>query len=106
MAVPSTKEWRSIAKSFEEWWNFPLCCGALNTKHVILKAPPNSGSHFYNYKGTFSLVLLVVVDTKYCFWVIDVGGYGKKVMMGFWPTQLLVRYFKLVPSNCLLNGYY
>ncbi|KAM6926036.1 uncharacterized protein PEZ65_009648 [Lycodopsis pacificus] len=77
MAVPTTEEWRSIAVQFEERWNFPLCCGALDGKHVVLKAPANSGSQFYNYKGTFSLVLLAVVDAKYCFRLIDVGGYGR-----------------------------
>ncbi|KAJ4946970.1 hypothetical protein JOQ06_009013 [Pogonophryne albipinna] len=56
MAVPSTEEWRSIAEKFEERWNFPLCCGALDGKHVVLKAPENTGSQFFNYKGTFSLL--------------------------------------------------
>ncbi len=77
MAVPSTDEWRSIAEGFEERWNFPLCCGALDGKHVLIKAPPNTGSQFHNYKGTFSLVLLAVVDARYCFRVIDVRGYGR-----------------------------
>ena len=77
MAVPTTDEWRSIAGRFEERWNFPLCCGALDGKHVVIKAPAHSGSQFYNYKGTFSLVLLAVVDAEYCFRVIDVGGYGR-----------------------------
>ncbi|KAL3054476.1 hypothetical protein OYC64_017419 [Pagothenia borchgrevinki] len=77
MAVPSTEEWRSIAEKFEERWNFPLCCGALDGKHVVLKAPENTGSQFFNYKGTLSLVLLAVVDAERCFRVIDVGGYGR-----------------------------
>ncbi|KAK0137444.1 Protein ALP1-like [Merluccius polli] len=77
MAVPTTDGWRSIAGRFEERWNFPLCCGALDGKHVVVKAPAHSGSQFFNYKGTFSLVLLAVVDAEYCFRVIDVGGYGR-----------------------------
>lgn len=62
MALPNTEEWRSVAEKFEEQWNFLLCCGALDDKHVIVKAPASSGSQFFNYKGTFSLVLLAVVD--------------------------------------------
>ncbi|XP_045917836.1 uncharacterized protein LOC123978573 [Micropterus dolomieu] len=57
MALPNTEEWRSVAEKFEEQWNF-----LLDDKHVIVKAPASSGSQFFNYKGTFSLVLLAVVD--------------------------------------------
>ncbi|CAI5682172.1 unnamed protein product [Oreochromis niloticus] len=39
MAVPSPGDWRSIAEGFQERWNFPLCCGALDGKHVQTKAP-------------------------------------------------------------------
>ncbi|XP_044200971.1 protein ANTAGONIST OF LIKE HETEROCHROMATIN PROTEIN 1-like [Thunnus albacares] len=56
VAVPTMEEWRSIAERFDERWNFPLCCGAVDGKHVVLKAPANSGSQYFNYKGTFSLV--------------------------------------------------
>ena len=74
MAVPTTDEWRSIAGRFEERWNFPLGCGALDGKHVVIKTLALSGSQFYNIKGTFSLVLLAVVDAEYCFRLIDIGG--------------------------------
>ncbi|XP_039454538.1 protein ANTAGONIST OF LIKE HETEROCHROMATIN PROTEIN 1-like, partial [Oreochromis aureus] len=77
MAVPSPGDWRSIAEAFQERWNFPLCCGALDGKHIQTKAPPNSRSMFHNYKGTFSIVLLAVVDAGYRFRVIDIGGYGR-----------------------------
>ncbi|XP_072301720.1 uncharacterized protein [Eucyclogobius newberryi] len=77
MAVPTAEDWRSIAAEFQERWNYPLCCGAIDGKHVRLKAPPNSGSRFFNYKGDHSLVLLAVVDARYRFRVIDVGGYGR-----------------------------
>ncbi|XP_065150370.1 uncharacterized protein [Paramisgurnus dabryanus] len=77
MAVPTTDTWRSIAEGLQEWWNFPLCYGAVDGKHVVIKAPPNSGSQFHNSGGTFSIVLLAVGDAKYCFRVINVGGYGR-----------------------------
>ena len=77
MAVPSTEDWRSIAEEFQHRWNFPLCCGAVDGKHVQMVAPPNSGSQFFNYQGGHSIVLLVVVDAHYRFRVIDVGGYGR-----------------------------
>ncbi|KAG7467890.1 hypothetical protein MATL_G00137030 [Megalops atlanticus] len=77
MPVPTTEDWRSIATGFLHRWNFPNCLGSIDGKHVVIRAPDNSGSLFYNYKGTFLVVLLAVVDAQYCFRVVDVGSYGR-----------------------------
>ncbi|CAB1330043.1 unnamed protein product [Coregonus sp. 'balchen'] len=73
MPVPKEEDWRAIAAEFLERLDFPNCLGSIDGKH----APPSSGSQFYNYKGTYSVVLLAVVDANYCFRVIDVGAYSK-----------------------------
>ncbi|XP_076736083.1 uncharacterized protein LOC143414929 [Maylandia zebra] len=39
MAVPSPGDWRSITEGLQERWNFPLCCAALDGKHIQTKAP-------------------------------------------------------------------
>uniref|UniRef100_A0A3P9LF24 DDE Tnp4 domain-containing protein n=1 Tax=Oryzias latipes TaxID=8090 RepID=A0A3P9LF24_ORYLA len=76
LPVPTEEMWRSTARRFHERWNFPNCLGAMDGKHICIQAPANSGSLYFNYKGTFSVVLLALVDADYRFLVVDVGSYG------------------------------
>lgn len=69
--------WLQIAKEYERVWNFPHCLGAIDGKHVLIQCPALSGSEFYNYKGTFSIVLMAVVDANYCFSFVDIGCQGR-----------------------------
>ena len=77
MPVPTSADWLTMAEEFKTKWHFPNCIGALDGKHVVLQAPPNSGSSHYNYKGTHSIVLMALVDANYMFRIIDVGAYGR-----------------------------
>lgn len=70
-------EWIKIVDDFYNMWNYPNCIGAIDGKHCRIKAPPNSGSTFHNYKGYFSLVLMAIVDARYRFIWVDIGDYGK-----------------------------
>ena len=70
LKVPDTEqEWESVARKFEARWNFPNGVGAIDGKRVIVQQPSNSGSHFYDYKGNNSIVLLAVFGPDYqCLW--------------------------------------
>ena len=74
---PSTEMWQKIAADFSSVWQLPNCIGALDGKHVKIRAPANSGSEFYNYKGYFSIILLAVYDAKYRLILIDIGASGR-----------------------------
>lgn len=58
---------------FSEAWNSQNAIGAIDGKHIMLQAPINSGSEFYNYKGFHSIVLFAVVNANYNFMFSDVG---------------------------------
>ena len=73
---PNKNHWRQIASGFWNRWNYPNCIGALDGKHVILQAPPKSGSLFFNYKGSFPINLMALVDHDYRFTYIDIGQHG------------------------------
>lgn len=73
----SEEEWEAIAEQFQEKWNFPNCVGAIDGKHINVKAPIHSGSEFFNYKAFFSIVLLAVVDANYNFIYVNVGCQGR-----------------------------
>lgn len=76
--MPQLEEnWKQIANEFDQRWNFPNCVGAIDGKHVLLQAPFNSETMFYNYKKTFSIILLAQVNGDYCFTFIDVGAQGR-----------------------------
>lgn len=75
--IPSEEQWNHIAEQFYEKWNFPNCIGALDGKYVVIESPAHSGSKYFSYKKTFSIVLLALVDADYKFLIVDIGGLGK-----------------------------
>ncbi|XP_025158823.1 protein ANTAGONIST OF LIKE HETEROCHROMATIN PROTEIN 1-like isoform X2 [Harpegnathos saltator] len=63
--------WKVIVHDYMERWNFPNCLGAMDGKHIRIDPPLQSGSSYFNYKETFSIVLLGVVDAQLRFIFVD-----------------------------------
>ena len=88
--MPSTtEEWLSLAQGFEETWQFPHAVGAIDWKHINLRAPPGTGSEFFNYKKHFSIVLLAIADARACFIAFELGAPGSKSDGGIFNDSLL-----------------
>ena len=89
MPEPTADMWRNISASYSIKWQFPNCIGSLDGKHVVIQCPRNSGSQYFNYKGSFSVVLLALVDADYRFTPIDVGSFGRNSDGGIFAQSTL-----------------
>ena len=76
MLVPTLDTWIQSEQLFKDRWQFPNCVGAVDCKHCNLICPPRTGSWYRNYKHSFSIVLLAVVDAAYKFTWVDIGRSG------------------------------
>ncbi|XP_049271286.1 putative nuclease HARBI1 [Rhipicephalus sanguineus] len=89
---PTTEEaWTTIARGFGERWNFPTCVGGIDGKHVAIVKPAKSGSVYFNYKKTYSIILFALVDHNCKFLYIDVGAPGSQGDGSIWQTTPLQR---------------
>lgn len=75
MPEPNKNIWRASKEVFKHW-NFPNCVAAIDGKHICIKAPPSTGSQYFNYKKYYSIVL-ALVDGNHRFLAVDVGQYGR-----------------------------
>jgi hypothetical protein len=95
----NAEEWKSIATEFQQRWNYPHCVGAVDGKHIIIRSPGNSGSLYFNYKGTFSIVMMALVDASYKFISVDIGSYGRQSDAGIFANSNLGQ--AVMPPNSL-----
>ena len=56
--------------------NIPNSIGVMDSKHIAMFNPKDSGSIFYNYKGFYSVVLLGLVNHCYQYIYANVGCQG------------------------------
>ncbi|KAB0803450.1 hypothetical protein PPYR_00420 [Photinus pyralis] len=86
--LPETPEqWIPIEEGFRK--KFPRCVGAIDGKHIVIKSPEHRGSEYYNYKGTYSIVLMALVDSDYRFIFADIGGQRRISDGGIFHNYLL-----------------
>lgn len=62
-----------MAATTYERFGLPNCLGFIDGKHVQVTRPPNSGSTYFDYKRTFSTVLLAIVSADYQVLYADFG---------------------------------
>jgi len=86
---PTEEEWKKKGQEFYPLWHFPNCIGAADGKHIEIQAMHNSGSLFFNYKKTLSVILLDLVNANYKFNINDIGGYGKSSDGGLFARSIL-----------------
>lgn len=82
---------RDLAMRNQGLWEFPNVWGAVDGKHIRLKAPPNSGSLFYNYKLYLSLVLQGIADADRRFVHVSVGALGRESDGGVFARSTIGR---------------
>ncbi|XP_050304991.1 uncharacterized protein LOC126742384 [Anthonomus grandis grandis] len=108
--IPKEKqEWLAIASNFETGWQFPHCLGVMDGKHIVLQCPFNTNSEYYNYKGSFSIVLMALVDSNYNFIYADIGCQGRISDGGVFRNSTLYeniyRPNATIPQSVPIAGY-
>ena len=73
----TTDKWAKVAEGYFKCWQFPNCIGAIDGKHIRIKAPKKTESQWWCYKDYFSVVLMATCDAYYRFTWVDIGQYGK-----------------------------
>ncbi|XP_034029945.1 putative nuclease HARBI1 [Thalassophryne amazonica] len=104
VAFPNRDGWSAIAEDFWGLCNFPNCVGAIDSKHIKIRAPPRSGSEFVGNKDNQAIVLLAMCDARYKFTMIDVGSYGDDgdvFQQSSFGNSLLQNKLDFPPPSCL-----
>ena len=80
----------------------------MDGKHVVMQAPAKSGSMFFNYKKSFSIVLLAVCNSNYEYIMVDIGESGRQSDGGTFANSnighVITNDLCDIPDPCKLDG--
>ena len=76
MPKPNEEHWLKIASEFFTRFQFPLCLGAVDGKHIRIKNRTSRVRSITTINIFFSIILLAVTDASGKFVVVDVGSCG------------------------------
>ena len=86
--LPScSQEWLQMPETFLSRWNFPNCLGAIDGKHLQIRPLPDTGSGYFNYKKTFSIILLAIAGPDYECIYAGIGSNGRMNDSGVWNAS-------------------
>ncbi|XP_017469962.1 PREDICTED: uncharacterized protein LOC108361743 [Rhagoletis zephyria] len=108
VAQPHEHEWKQISDRFYFKTGMPNCYGAVDGKHIKIVCPARSGSLFYNYKNTYSIVLMAACDSNYTFTFVDVGAMGSESDGGIFSRssfgKMILRGLLNIPPDNAIPG--
>ena len=98
-------QWKELAQEFSDKWQFPHAVGAIDGQHINIKAPPNTGSEYFNYKQHSSVILLAIADANEKFVSFDLGAPGSMSEEGIFKHGFLESICKsdVFPQPCRLG---
>ena len=99
-----------MPKQFEEVWKMPHAISCIDGKNIKVEWPELSGTLHCIYKGFYSIVLMAICDTNYCFTRIDWGKHGSNNDSGILMNSDMGKMFDddqlNVPADCKLSEHH
>ena len=103
------KEWSEMPEQFEEVWKMPHAISCIDGKNIKVEWPELSGTLYCIYKGFYSIALMAICDTNYCFTWFDLGKYGSNNDSDILTNSDMGKMFDdqlNVPADCKLSEHH
>lgn len=62
--LPKGEKLHAVVEGFRETWGFPQCAGAIDGSQIPVTPPFEDAKDYFNWKGSYSIILHSVVDHK------------------------------------------